>query len=298
MVGTRRRVIGDRGGDRAPGERARGPVAGARRRQRGRPVTTSSTGARSPRPAHHRQGGGGRAAQHRRQHDRQGHPGLRRRAADRRRPRLRGERRSRSRHRVLAGRAPRPPTRPPSWRSSRRCSPATRSTAWASQSPAPDAFVDIANQYVDAGIPVFTQNTDVPNSKRFAFFALNERDAGRGQRPGDRRARARPRACPSAASAWARAARRSSGRRTAWAASRRASRRPSLTPTSGWTRSPVCPTGDGYTDPEVIATVGPIPAGQRRRQPVLPHRPGRVRAWASSSVTTTWPARSGRPAST
>lgn len=45
-------------------------------------------------------------------------------------------------------------------------------------SPAPDSFVDIANQYVDAGIPVFTQNTDVPNSKRFAFFALNERDAG------------------------------------------------------------------------------------------------------------------------
>lgn len=46
-------------------------------------------------------------------------------------------------------------------------------------SPAPDAFVDIINQYVDAGIPVFTENTDVPNSKRFAFFALNERDAAR-----------------------------------------------------------------------------------------------------------------------
>ena len=39
-------------------------------------------------------------------------------------------------------------------------------------------IVDIVNQYVDAGIPVFTQNTDVPSSKRFAFFALNERDAG------------------------------------------------------------------------------------------------------------------------
>lgn len=47
------------------------------------------------------------------------------------------------------------------------------------QSIVPDAYVDIINKYVDAGIPVFTQNTDVPNSKRFAFFALDERDAGR-----------------------------------------------------------------------------------------------------------------------
>jgi ribose transport system substrate-binding protein len=46
------------------------------------------------------------------------------------------------------------------------------------QSIVPDAYVDIINKYVDAGIPVFTQNTDVANSKRFAFFALNERDAG------------------------------------------------------------------------------------------------------------------------
>ena len=46
------------------------------------------------------------------------------------------------------------------------------------ESPLPDAFVDIVNQYVAAGIPVFTQNTDVPNSKRFAFFALNEKDSG------------------------------------------------------------------------------------------------------------------------
>ena len=47
------------------------------------------------------------------------------------------------------------------------------------ESHVPNAFVDIINKYVDAGIPVFTQNTDVPSSKRFAFFALNERDAGR-----------------------------------------------------------------------------------------------------------------------
>ena len=46
------------------------------------------------------------------------------------------------------------------------------------QSITPDAYVDIINKYVDAGIPVFTQNTDVANSKRFAFFALNEFDAG------------------------------------------------------------------------------------------------------------------------
>lgn len=46
------------------------------------------------------------------------------------------------------------------------------------QSIVPDAYVDIINNYVDAGVPVFTQNTDVENSKRFAFFALDERDAG------------------------------------------------------------------------------------------------------------------------
>jgi len=46
------------------------------------------------------------------------------------------------------------------------------------ESPTPDAFVDIINKYVAAGVPVFTQNTDVPNSNRFAFFALNERQAG------------------------------------------------------------------------------------------------------------------------
>lgn len=47
------------------------------------------------------------------------------------------------------------------------------------ESTLPNAFVDIVNKYVDAGIPVFTQNTDVPSSKRFAFFALNERDSGK-----------------------------------------------------------------------------------------------------------------------
>lgn len=46
------------------------------------------------------------------------------------------------------------------------------------QSIQPDTYTDIIDKFVDAGIPVFTQNTDVPNSKRFAFFALNEFDAG------------------------------------------------------------------------------------------------------------------------
>jgi ribose transport system substrate-binding protein len=47
------------------------------------------------------------------------------------------------------------------------------------QSPTPDEFVDLINQYMDAGVPVFTQNTDVPASNRIAFYALNELDAGR-----------------------------------------------------------------------------------------------------------------------
>lgn len=46
------------------------------------------------------------------------------------------------------------------------------------QSPTPDAFVDIINKYMENGVPVFTQNTDVPNSNRIAFYALNERSAG------------------------------------------------------------------------------------------------------------------------
>jgi ABC-type sugar transport system substrate-binding protein len=46
------------------------------------------------------------------------------------------------------------------------------------ESPTPDAFVDIINKYVAAGVPVYTENTDVPKSNRFAFFALNERQAG------------------------------------------------------------------------------------------------------------------------
>lgn len=46
------------------------------------------------------------------------------------------------------------------------------------QSPEPDAFANIIDKYIEAGIPVFTQNTDVPNSKRFAFYAVNEESAG------------------------------------------------------------------------------------------------------------------------
>lgn len=46
------------------------------------------------------------------------------------------------------------------------------------QSPLPDQYVDIINKFVDAGIPVFTMNNDVPNSKRFGFYALSEQEAG------------------------------------------------------------------------------------------------------------------------
>lgn len=46
------------------------------------------------------------------------------------------------------------------------------------QSPLPDQYVNIINKYVAAGIPVFTFNNDVPNSKRFAFYALNELQSG------------------------------------------------------------------------------------------------------------------------
>lgn len=45
------------------------------------------------------------------------------------------------------------------------------------QSGEPNAFASVVDKYVDAGIPVFTQNGDVPDSKRFAYFALNEYDA-------------------------------------------------------------------------------------------------------------------------
>lgn len=42
----------------------------------------------------------------------------------------------------------------------------------------PNAGVDIVNKYVEAGIPVFTESVDIPSSKRFAFFALQELAAG------------------------------------------------------------------------------------------------------------------------
>lgn len=37
-----------------------------------------------------------------------------------------------------------------------------------------DTFTSIVNRYVDGGIPVFTENTDLPDSNRFAFYALDE----------------------------------------------------------------------------------------------------------------------------
>jgi ABC-type sugar transport system substrate-binding protein len=46
------------------------------------------------------------------------------------------------------------------------------------QPPLPGEFTNIINEYVNAGIPVYTFNIDVPNSHRFAFTALNEKQAG------------------------------------------------------------------------------------------------------------------------
>ena len=42
------------------------------------------------------------------------------------------------------------------------------------QSHPPEGLVDLVNNYVAAGIPVFTYNTDIEASNRFAFFALQE----------------------------------------------------------------------------------------------------------------------------
>lgn len=47
------------------------------------------------------------------------------------------------------------------------------------QPPLPNQFTGIINKYADAGIPVFAINIDAPKSKRFAYYALNEVQAGR-----------------------------------------------------------------------------------------------------------------------
>lgn len=46
------------------------------------------------------------------------------------------------------------------------------------QSPLPGQFVRIIDQFSDQGIPVFTFNIDVDKSRRFAFTALDEEQAG------------------------------------------------------------------------------------------------------------------------
>ena len=46
------------------------------------------------------------------------------------------------------------------------------------QPPLPNQFTSIIDKYADAGIPVFTLNIDAPKAKRFAFYALNEVQAG------------------------------------------------------------------------------------------------------------------------
>lgn len=46
------------------------------------------------------------------------------------------------------------------------------------QSPLPGQFVRVIDEFVNAGIPVFTFNIDVDKSRRFAFAALDEEQAG------------------------------------------------------------------------------------------------------------------------
>jgi ABC-type sugar transport system substrate-binding protein len=46
------------------------------------------------------------------------------------------------------------------------------------QSPLPGQFVRVIDQFVNEGIPVFTFNIDVDKSRRFAFTALDEQQAG------------------------------------------------------------------------------------------------------------------------
>jgi ABC-type sugar transport system substrate-binding protein len=46
------------------------------------------------------------------------------------------------------------------------------------QTPLPGQFVRVIDQFVGEGIPVFTFNIDVEKSRRFAFTALNEKQAG------------------------------------------------------------------------------------------------------------------------
>jgi len=123
-------------------------------------------------------------------------------------------------------------------------------------SPAPDAFVDIANQFVDAGIPVFTQNTDVPNSKRFAFFALNERDSAAVN------GRVTAELVQAKGLEIGGIGMGSGGPTQQWAQDRMGGFEAGFKevfPDADFRMDEKSglPTGDGYTDPEVIATVGP-----------------------------------------
>jgi ribose transport system substrate-binding protein len=47
------------------------------------------------------------------------------------------------------------------------------------QPPLPNQFTGIINKYAAAGIPVYTLNIDAPKADRFAFYALNEVQAGK-----------------------------------------------------------------------------------------------------------------------
>lgn len=125
------------------------------------------------------------------------------------------------------------------------------------QSIQPNAYVDIINTYVEAGIPVFTQNTDVPNSKRFAFFALNERDAGRAN------GKATAEIAKAKALKIDQIAMGSGGPEAPWAQDRMGGFQEgykSVAPTAPFFNGEKSglPTGPNYTTQEVIDSVGPF----------------------------------------
>ena len=200
---------------------------------------------------------------------------------------------------LCRSRAPRTPTRPAQLAELETLLASDQVDCLGIESAIPDAFVDIINKYVDAGIPVFTQNTDVPNSKRFAFFALNERDSGhangvttanlvKAHGPHHRHHRHGLRQRPQALGAGPHGRLRGGlqdglpGRQVRPGREERACR--SARPTSPSRRS--------------STRSGPYLPGQPGRQPVLPHRPGRRGRGRRSSTSRATPARSGRPAST
>ena len=137
------------------------------------------------------------------------------------------------------------------------------------QSISPDAYVDVYDKLVDGGIPVFTQNTDVPSSKRFAFFALNEFISG------EFNGRETARLVKEMGLDISGIAMGSGGPAAPWAQNRmggfmqgfleefpEADFRQSNVETDGRVVDGI-PTGDGYTTQEVLDSIGPYLEGNQ-----------------------------------